>query len=281
MAIVCPDCGVTTRDPGMALLARSGRLGRCTGCARPRLVACSVLPLIGVPAVAAVCTATALADAGPTAPRGTMPAPDEFERLRCAAVRRRPDLSAMLLVPSPPLVPQVIDATATIAPRATPNLRAPPVPRHRTRPRGDRPWARFLPAITALQLAAVAAVLLARVEVVRVMPEAASLFRMIGLPVNLRGLVFAGLGTRTERPDGVAVLIVEGRIESDSRSAVAVPPLRFALRDAAGAELYAWTAPPDAATLGPGESLPFQARMISPPPSGNDVLVRFAHPSDG
>lgn len=187
----------------------------------------------------------------------------------------------MLTVPSPPLVPRVIDATATMAPRAASNIRTPPVPRHRARARGDGLLTRFLPAITALQLAAVAAVLLARVEVVRVMPEAASLFRMIGLPVNLRGLVFAGLGTRTERQDGVAVLIVEGRIESDSHSAVAVPPLRFALRDAAGAELYAWTAPPDAVTLGAGESLPFQARMISPPPGGHDVLVRFAHPSDG
>jgi hypothetical protein len=275
MAIVCPDCGVTTRDPGVTMVARSGRLGHCAGCAQPRLVACSVLPPTGVPAVAAVCTATALADTGPASPRGTVPVPGETQRFRCAdPARRRPDLSAMLLV----LVPHVIDATAAIAPRATPNIKAPPVSRHRARPRGGKPWARFLPAVMALQSAAVAAVLLARVEVVRMMPEADSLFRMIGLPVNLRGLAFAGLG---ERPDGVAVLIVEGRIESDSRSAVAVPPLRFALRDAAGVELYAWTAPPDAATLGPGESLPFQARMISPPPGGNDVVVRFAHPSDG
>jgi len=187
----------------------------------------------------------------------------------------------MLMMPSPPLVPQVIDVTAAIAPRATPNIKVSPVPRHRARPRGGGLRARFLPALMALQLAAVAAVLLARVEVVRVMPEAASLFRMVGLPVNLRGLVFAGLGTRTEQQDGVAVLIVEGRIESDSHSAASVPPLRFALRDAAGVELYAWTVPSDAATIGPGESLPFQARMISPLPGGNDVLVRFAHPSDG
>jgi hypothetical protein len=253
------------------MLARSGRLGRCAACAQPRLVAWSVLPLTGVPASAAVCSATALADAGPAAPRRTIP----------LTARRRPEFSALLTVPSPPLVPQVIDATAMIAPRGTPNIKASAMPRHRARPRSDGSRARFLPALMALQLAAVAAVLLARVEVVRVMPEAASLFRMIGLPVNLRGLVFAGLATRTERQDGVAVLIVEGRIESDSRSEVAVPSLRFALRDAAGAELYAWTAPSDAATLGPGESLPFQARMTSPPPGGNDVLVRFAHPSDG
>jgi len=175
----------------------------------------------------------------------------------------------------------MIDAVASIPPRARPDIKTSPVPRHRARPRGGEPLARFLPAILALQLAVIVAVLLGRAEVVRVVPEAASLFRMIGLPVNLRGLVFAGLETRTERRDGVAMLIVEGRIESRSESAVAVPPLRFALRDAAGTELYAWTVPPDVATLEPGESLPFQTRMASPPSGGSDVLVRFAHSSDG
>jgi hypothetical protein len=186
----------------------------------------------------------------------------------------------MLTVPSPPLAPQIIDAVASISPRATPDQTS-PAARRGARPRGGEVRVRFLPAILALQLAAVAAVLLGRAEVVRVIPEAASLFRMIGLPVNLRGLVFSGLETRTELWDGAAVLIVEGRIESDSVTAVTVPPLRFVLRDAAGAELYAWTVPPDTATLGPGESLPFHARMASPPPGGNDVLVRFARPSDG
>ena len=170
----------------------------------------------------------------------------------------------------------------SIAPRASPNLKtvagaSPPRPAAAAARRGRD----FLPALLALQMAAVAAALIARGEVVRAMPEAASLFRMIGLPVNLRGLVFAGLETRIERQDGVAVLIVEGRIASESGSAVAVPPLRFALRDAAGTELYAWTVPPDAATLEPGKSLPFQTRMASPPFGGSDVLVRFAHPSDG
>ncbi len=187
----------------------------------------------------------------------------------------------MLTVSSPPLAPQTIDLVASIPPRARANPEIAPVPRRRTRPQGGEPRAKILPAILALQLAAVAAALIGRAEVVRAMPEAASLFRMIGLSVNLRGLVFAGLETRIERQDGVTVLIVEGRIESESASAVAVPPLRFALRDAAGTELYAWTVPPGLATLEPGESLPFQTRMASPSLAGSDVLVRFAHPSDG
>jgi hypothetical protein len=279
MSIVCPDCGATSRDASVATLGSSGRLGRCAGCARQRLVADSVLPYTGTPKAAAILCA--MADAGPTARRRTMLAPDEPRRSgRGGRVSPWPDLSTMLTVPSPPLAPQTIDAVASISPRATPDQTS-PAARHRARPRGGEAQVRLLPAILALQLAAVAAVLLGRAEVVRAIPEAASLFRMIGLPVNLRGLVFAGLETRTELRDGAAVLIVEGRIESDSVTAVTVPPLRFVLRDAAGAELYAWTVPPDMATLGPGESLPFHARMASPPPGGNDVLVRFAHPSDG
>jgi len=186
----------------------------------------------------------------------------------------------MLTMPSPPLVPRIIDVTVTIAPGATPHIAPSPVPRRRSRPRCGEPRTRLLPAIMALQLAAVAAILLGRAEVVRVVPETASLFRMIGLPVNLRGLVFAGLESRTQLQDGVSVLIVGGRIESDSHSAVTVPPLRIALRDRAGADLYVWTVPPDATTLGPGESLPFQSRVASPPADGHDVLVRFARPSD-
>ncbi len=188
----------------------------------------------------------------------------------------------MLTVPSPPLVPQTIDAVATIPPRVRANLETSPVPHRRARPQGGGgSRAKIVPAILALQLAAVATALIGRAEVVRAMPESASLFRMIGLPVNLRGLVFARVETRIERRDGVTVLIVEGRIESESASVVAVPPLRFALRDAAGTELYAWTVPLGFATLEPGESRPFQTRMESPPSAGSDVLVRFARPADG
>jgi hypothetical protein len=279
MSIFCPDCGAAPRDASAATLGRSGRLGRCAGCAHQRLVADSVLPYAGMPEAAA--TLSAMADAGPTAQRRTLPAPGGRPRIgRGDPASPWPDLSTMLTVPSPPLAPQIIDAVASTSPRARPD-RLSPAARHRARPRGGEVRVRFLPAIVALQLAAIAAVLLGRAEVVRAIPEAASLFRIIGLPVNLRGLVFAGLKTRTELRDGAAVLIVEGRIESDSDSAVTVPPLRFVLRDTAGAELYAWTVPPDVATLRPGESLPFHARMASPPPGGNDVLVRFAHPSDG
>ena len=84
---------------------------------------------------------------------------------------------------------------------------------------------------------------------------------MIGLPVNLRGLDFSDIRASKNVHDGVTVLIIEGTIENATASAVSVPRLRFALRNAAMAELLSWTAPPEQGTLGPGEALPFRSRL--------------------
>jgi hypothetical protein len=284
MSIECSHCGATRYDASAAAFARSGWLGRCAACAQPRLVAGAAAPPPARPLAApSISSVMASGGAGPDAERWAEPEPyrDGAQRLRRGnPARSSPDLSTPVTAPSPPLVPDIIDATATIPPRARPDTALSTI-RRGARARAGLMWPRFLPAIAAMQLAAIAAMLLARAEIVRVLPESASLFGAIGLPVNLRGLVIAGLNTRIERQDGIAVLIVEGRIESDSRSTVAVPPLRLALRDAAGIELYAWTVPADAATLGAGESLAFHGRMASPPPGGMDVLARFALPSDG
>jgi hypothetical protein len=112
-------------------------------------------------------------------------------------------------------------------------------------------------------------------EIVRLMPQTASFFRAIGLSVNTRGFVFADMRTSRDAHDGVTVLIVEGAIVNTTGSTVSVPRLRFALRNAAFGELFSWTAPPDKGVLGPGETLPFRSRLVSPPAGGADILVRF------
>jgi hypothetical protein len=59
-----------------------------------------------------------------------------------------------------------------------------------------------------------------------------------------------------------------------------VPRLRFAVRNASGNEVYSWTALPNRSLLAPGETLPFQSRLASPPPETHDVLVRFFNRHD-
>ena len=137
---------------------------------------------------------------------------------------------------------------------------------------GPRPR---LPA-TILALVALCAALLAwRKDVVRHMPQLASFYASIGLPVNLRGLAFADVKVASEMHDGVPVLVVEGEIVSTVSLPVQVPRLRLALRNAAGAEVYSWTTVPPQSILEPGKRLPFRSRLASPPKEGHDVQVRF------
>jgi predicted Zn finger-like uncharacterized protein len=114
-----------------------------------------------------------------------------------------------------------------------------------------------------------------RADVVKVLPQTASLYAAIGLPINLRGLAFAGVTTTAETQDGVPVLVVEGAIVGTGQRVVEVPRLRFAVRNPKGQEIYAWTALPTRSVLAPGETLAFRSRLASPPSEANDVTVRF------
>jgi hypothetical protein len=125
-----------------------------------------------------------------------------------------------------------------------------------------------------------AGLLIWRTEVVRIAPQTASLFRAIGLAVNVRGLAFDQVRTRTDLQDGVTVLIVEGMITNIGRRLTEVPRLRFALRNAAGHEVYAWTLPPPQNLLGPGDAAAFRTQLASPPSDGREVIVRFLHRND-
>jgi hypothetical protein len=125
-----------------------------------------------------------------------------------------------------------------------------------------------------------AALIGARAEVVRWVPQTGSLYAAIGLPVNLRGLVFANVTTRKEIQDGVPVLLVEGTIVSAASRARQVPRLRFGLRNQAGQEIYSWTALPDRKALGAGEAMPFRSRLATPPPEWHDIVVRFFNRRD-
>jgi predicted Zn finger-like uncharacterized protein len=114
-----------------------------------------------------------------------------------------------------------------------------------------------------------------RSEVVRLLPQTASFYAMIGMPVNLRGLAFDGVTTTKEQHEGVPVLVVEGNIVNVARKPVEVPRLKFSVRSDTGNEIYSWTMVPPRTVLPSGEVLPFRSRLASPPPEGRDVLVRF------
>jgi predicted Zn finger-like uncharacterized protein len=137
-----------------------------------------------------------------------------------------------------------------------------------------------LPAIIMTLFALNAAIVSWRVQVVKMLPQTASLFASIGLPVNLRGLNFDKVVSSKDTQDGVTILAVEGKLVSTAQGPVDVPRLRFAVRNASGQEIYTWTALPPRSVLGPGETLAFRSRLASPPAETSDVVVRFFNRHD-
>ncbi len=136
------------------------------------------------------------------------------------------------------------------------------------------PLSRLQTAILALLL--IDSMIVAwRTDFVRAMPQTASFYALMDLPVNLRSLEFADIATSTEQHDGVPILVVEGNIVNTAQKIVDVPRLKFALRNAARQEIYSWTAVPSRTMLPPGEAVSFRTRLASPPPDGHDVLVHF------
>ena len=51
--------------------------------------------------------------------------------------------------------------------------------------------------------------------------------------------------------------------------------LRFSVRDAQGAEIYAWNTVLEQSVLKPGERAAFRSRLASPPAEGRSIDVRF------
>jgi predicted Zn finger-like uncharacterized protein len=114
-----------------------------------------------------------------------------------------------------------------------------------------------------------------RAEMVRLLPQTAAFYKLVGLDVNLRGLRFRDVRVTSETVEGKPVLVIEGAIMSRSNTPVELPRLRFSVRDAQGAEIYAWNSVLEQSVLRPGEQTAFKSRLASPPPEGRNIDVRF------
>ena len=179
---------------------------------------------------------------------------------------------------APPLAPAADDAAASDHAPHEPIENIESFAARRARREAHRHERRRRPslAVIGFTLLAVNAALIGwRSDVVRVMPQTASLFAAIGLPVNLRGLAFTGVTTIRETQDGVSVLVVQGTIANISRQPRDVPRIRLAMANKAGAEIYTWTSLPARPALAPGDAEPFTTRLASPPAEGQAVVVRF------
>jgi predicted Zn finger-like uncharacterized protein len=137
-----------------------------------------------------------------------------------------------------------------------------------------------LPTVCAAMGALTIALVVWRADVVRHLPQTASFYRMVGLDVNLRGLLFKDVKVTTETVEGKPVLVIEGAIVGETRKTVDLPRLRFAVRDAQGTEIYAWNSVLEQTVLKPGDRALFKSRLASPPVEGRSIDIRFFNKRD-
>jgi predicted Zn finger-like uncharacterized protein len=302
MLIVCPTCA-TSYDVELASLQPDGRQVRCVRCrttwrAAPshadKLLAAA--EAIGPEPQVAQVQAGAFAEEPALQPADEQVAdgdawaePDELPAAEAAAAEMDTgELDAAVEVEAPSIAPvDLDDGQPPIEVEADPAAEEDAEPledietyaarqqkRRFGRPSLHWPMSNLQSGILALII--VNAILVGwRDDVVRILPQTASFYSMLGLPVNLRGLALDSVTTTTEQHEGVPILVVEGSVLNNSRKIVDVPRLKFVVRNSANEEIYSWTAVPPRATLPPGEAVSFRSRLASPPTDGRDVLVRF------
>ena len=276
MHIVCPHC-TTSYAIKLATLGDAGRNVRCSRCkevwlARPE-------DAVEEAAMATPVMAAASQSAGSDS------VADEWERMAQEEAEETPvvdspSISAEMPTDQNEDWPSVAheDAEAHAPETAKRRFRMPKLFR--------LPRIRFLPQVGALPAtcAAMAALIIALVvwrnDVVRLLPQTALFYKMVGLDVNLRDLAFKDLKITNETVDGKPVLVIEGMIVGQTRKPVELPRLRFSVRDAQGAEIYAWNAVLEQPVLNPGERAFFKSRLASPPPEGRNIDVRFFNKHD-
>jgi predicted Zn finger-like uncharacterized protein len=288
MLIVCPTCA-TAYQIQLAALGAAGRSVRCSQCKNTWFATADSV----VMEQAAVPATISRRPAAPPPP----PAAEDFDAMGASDFSVEsvtpPDPAAAeaaerILAESdaPPLAPADQDGTAEPSaakfdPSAAEDIETIAARRARQAFAERKAKPTILQRILSLPvlILALAAILIGLVQgratVVRHFPQTASLFSMIGMPVNLRGLIFQDVKSKSEFHDGVMVLVVEGVIVNLTRNTLEVPRLRFSLRSGTGHEVYAWTALPSRPLLGSGDGLAFRTRLASPPSDGRDVIVRF------
>jgi len=137
-----------------------------------------------------------------------------------------------------------------------------------------------LPIACAAMGALAVALVVWRADVVRHLPQTAAFYKMVGLDVNLRGLLFKDVKVTAETVDGKPVLVIEGAIVGETRKSIELPRLRFSVRDAQGAEIYAWNSVLEQTVLKPGDRALFKSRLASPPIEGRSIDIRFFNKRD-
>jgi predicted Zn finger-like uncharacterized protein len=281
MHIICPHC-TTSYAIDLATLGAAGRTVRCSRCkevwlARPEDATEIAAP---VPAMAAAGNQDAAAEWDALA-REDSGQEQETPVVDSPSISGDwPDESSLGADKTdwPSMARHDAQDAGTARPRRLSRLQKLLGPVARLRVPGNSSVS--LPTACAAMGALVLALVIWRVDVVRLLPQTAAFYKMVGLEVNLRGLMFKDVKITSETVEGKPVLVIEGVIVGEAKKPVELPRLRFSVRDAQGAEIYAWNAVLEQPLLRPSEKAWFKSRLASPPPEGRNIDVRFFNKRD-
>ena len=112
---------------------------------------------------------------------------------------------------------------------------------------------------------------------VSMLPGAARVYALFGMPVGANGLAFEGVRYGWTNDGSQTVLEVQGNVRNTSSATMTVPTVVIALRDEDGAEISEWTTEVGSAELSTGEEAPFLRQIPSPPSNVRSLKVRFAN----
>lgn len=131
--------------------------------------------------------------------------------------------------------------------------------------------------VLALFVASVIGTLaLAPATVMSLLPGAARLYSLFGMPVGSTGLALENVRYGWTSDGGQSVLEIQGDVVNLTSAAAAVPTVVIALRDEGGEEISEWTTEIGEEQLAGGERAPFLRQIPSPPSNVRSVAVRFA-----
>ncbi len=130
-------------------------------------------------------------------------------------------------------------------------------------------------AAAALAMAVFGGGIAYKQSIIAAVPDMAAIYQLAGLETNTRGLKFINVETSTSTLEGIEQLIVRGEVENFTTGSIAVPKIRFSMRDKDEHEIYSWTALADSETLSGGQTTIFKSSIKSPPNDAKDLKIHF------
>jgi predicted Zn finger-like uncharacterized protein len=163
---------------------------------------------------------------------------------------------------------------------AAPVLAARPIPEPKEPPKERRPesvalavgWLGLLAVVVVIGWCAVHF----RQAIASAWPQSASLYSVIGMKVNSRGIDISDVVSHRSVESGATILSISGDLTNITSHDVPVPTISIRLTDDDQHELDHWTFAAAKTVLKPGQRIPFSTRRTNPPEDARHLEVTFA-----